>query len=576
MKQRIIIGVFLCVAGGVVLFAVAQRVRVWWAASDQELAARTTYYTKYWEHKADTLERNDTAVFYTTLGAIGSLVFAVVTGALVLTTGKHREMVRRASVFFAKIGRSEVPVHYNDLSKLGPVYAGLTAAEQLYQSNEAKKEGLHYFREFAEISRLMAQGRAALTPQQVEAAALPAGFAPTPTFADLLRTDQIAPGKPLICGFHQATGTPQYRTFADLKSLAVSGWQGSGKTLSMVYLVSSLLLIDDRTTVYVVDPHGQHHEGLASLLKPLTTCGRLQIINPFDLPQLVRTLNAQLDRRLQNLESSQNPVVLVVDELARLSKLEVFEDLLAFITRCTEETRKANILAILSSQKWSARNFGGRADIRQSIPSTLIHKTRPSQAELLLEDSQEKKLVKQLSRPGEALLSTSHDTDPSLVKMPLITRQDVAEVARILGGETVLSPPKQPSQSGAIAEFAEGRLNAALVNAEPALNASASRRETPRETTATPTFGALVRARCAKIRLPDRKPLSQNKLGELAGISKKDMSLYLNGGKPVSAAMQAQILRVLVELEQQGNTPETAAEAADDAALLLPEVNMKP
>ncbi len=76
--------------------------------------------------------------------------------------------------------------------------------------------------------------------------------------------------------------------------------------------------------VYVIDPHKHHPESLSSLLSPLEATGFVSIINPFDTPVLIRNLHCTLDRRLAREESGESPILLVIDELARLAKMECF------------------------------------------------------------------------------------------------------------------------------------------------------------------------------------------------------------------------------------------------------------
>jgi hypothetical protein len=225
-------------------------------------------------------------------------------------------------------------------------------------------------------------------------------------------------------------GQPQYRTLQDLKSLAVAGWQGSGKTLSMGYIVASSVLAYGVQT-YVVDPHKHHPESLYSLIKPLEDTGQVTVINPFDTADLIAELNVILDRRLAGKEPGEPGILLVIDEMARLAKMECFDVLISFLERCTEETRKANITFIGGSNKWTARHFKGRADIRSCMNSVLIHKMKPSQADLLLEDAHDKNLVKQLQRPGDAILVTDFAM-PTLISMPLCRREDMAAVTALI------------------------------------------------------------------------------------------------------------------------------------------------
>lgn len=253
-----------------------------------------------------------------------------------------------------------------------------------------------------------------------------------PTFAELFSAGEIGEGQPLFMGVTR-DGKPQRRTIADLKAVSVAGQQGAGKTASMAYLITSTLLMSDEAEAYVIDPHWKHPEGLGAMIQPLEQTGRLHLINPIDLAATIDALDARLDRRLAGQESSAAPVVFAADELAKLAKSPMFaEKLLPFVERFTEETRKVNFVGLFGSQKWNARHFGNKADIRATIPSLLVHKIKPSQADLLLEDKENAKLMKRVSLPGQALMATSHDADPSVITVPLITRKDVEDVARML------------------------------------------------------------------------------------------------------------------------------------------------
>jgi hypothetical protein len=194
---------------------------------------------------------------------------------------------------------------------------------------------------------------------------------------------------------------------------------------------------------YVIDPHKHHDESLYALVQPLEKTGQLTVINPFDTPRLLTRLNTILDQRLSGQAVNTPGILLVVDELARLAKMEFFTLLVAFLERCTEETRKANITFLGSSPKWTARHFQGRADIRGCMNSMLIHKTKPSQANLLLEDTQDKQLVKQIQHPGEAILATDY-ADPKLISVPFCTRADMETVAEMIVASRGQEPAARP------------------------------------------------------------------------------------------------------------------------------------
>ncbi len=477
-KKVIVIG-FFCITGLIIGWSTYQRAKVWWTASEREIVAEAEYHTTYWQHKTATIERNDNAIFYLSVGSIVSLVSAIVLGILAITTGKHRELVRRASVFFAKIGRSEVPVLYNDLSKLGPVYAGLVAAEQMHETAAGQTDSLLYLKQFADIAKTMSQGRMIQTVPEIDGMVTDRQSVCVPTFADLLQADAIAPGKPLILGFHQ--GQPEHRDIKNLKSVAVAGWQGSGKTSSAAYIIGSSVLAYN-AEAFVIDPHKNHDEGLYTLIQPLESVG-VTVINPFDTPALIHTLNTRLDRRLRGDESSNRPILFVIDELARLAKQDCFDELVILLERCTEETRKANIVFLGISTKWTARHFKGRADIRGCMNSALVHKCKPSQAELLLEDSQEKKLVEHLERPGDAILLTDYAATKA-VSIPFCTRQDMETVAEMISRHThpidITTQNTNMKAKGIIYEMPEEKLIAPDSSVAPYGDSEPAHRLTPK------------------------------------------------------------------------------------------------
>ena len=343
--------------------------------------------------------------------------------ALLLCAG----FARRKSVFIAKIGEhSEFPVHYSQIRRgqLAEQLTALTTAEQLRQSNAGLDAAFQLYRALAETQTRQIRAAAQRALPESPAIIAPAAVS-VPTFADLLRSGNIAPGKPLIFGF-SADGAPQTRQLTDIKAMSIAGFQGSGKTLSTAYLVTCGLMQFPSATAFVIDPHRDHPESLAALLQPFDG-ERLRLVNPFEIAETMDSLQARLDARLQAREASDAPIFLVIDELASVGNSPVFgEKVLPFLERCTEETRKANIVFFGCSTKWNARHFGGKADIRAAIPSLLVHKMKPSQADLLLEGADEKKLLKALTLPGQALLATSHDADPQVVTMPLITKRDIA------------------------------------------------------------------------------------------------------------------------------------------------------
>jgi hypothetical protein len=396
--------------------------------------------------KQASLRRENDLTYYGVIALLSTCGLALI----ILAAGYSRAKITRASVHVARIGQhSEIPIHQKDLQNFYPIAVNLSLAEieasvsttheKAYRISRQMVEDItEYTRTLAGKRGMLALGPGAADTLTAEASALTA----TPTCAELLHNGLLAPHKPLILGYDRQ-GQPQTRTLQDLKSVAIAGWQGSGKTLSTGYLVATSVLAYD-VHAYIVDPHKRHPESLATLLQPLEATGHVTMLNPFDTPALLQELNQTLDRRLNGQEASEPGILLVIDEMERLAKMDCFDVLIAFLERCTEETRKANITFIGGSHKWTARHFKGRADIRSCMNSMLIHKTKPSQADLLLEDAHDKNLVKQLHRPGDAILVTDYAT-PTLVTIPYCKREDMKAIAELVMQNGYTSQAKQPT-----------------------------------------------------------------------------------------------------------------------------------
>lgn len=369
-----------------------------------------------------TIARNNAATFY---GVI-ILLAGTMSTIIIVASGVHRAKVRAASVYLAKIGESEIPVGINQIKQgdLSEILTIAANAEALKQQNGGLQKALELYMGLADLEiqrmKVLSSRSAAALPSPLIQAALPL---PSFSMRELLERGELAPGRPIHFG-HVAAPADK------IISIGVAGWQGSGKTNCMSYLAGALIASND-ADVYVIDPHHGHDEGIEHTLKPLESSGRVHFLHDADVSPVILKLDALLTARLEGKAPCFPAVGLVIDELPRLSKLPVFDVLVAFLIRCITEVRKANMFFIGGSHVWTAKYFQGRAEIRQCLNATLILPIKKSQAELLLEDTQEKKLVKGLDEPGKGLLSLSTGA-PQLVKMPLCLRSDFEELARRL------------------------------------------------------------------------------------------------------------------------------------------------
>lgn len=355
---------------------------------------------------------------------IAAIIFCLFVGAMIFR--KTRPYITIST----ETETMNVPIRHDTeterhLYAIAPVVRNLALAQgdQFDRMVTLWETTVHDLKSGPAILHSMTSGRGS----GVETNCLPAHV---PTFRTLLEQQMLAYGQPLIMGYHN--GEPEYRTLASLKSIGIAGLQGSGKTLSTAYLIGSALLTC-RAEGYLLDPHSGHPESLTARVRPLIAQGYIKTINPFYVKNALQELNQRIDRRLSGQESCSPPIVVAFDELSRVAKSaqELLSMIITFIERCTEETRKAQVAFFGISPKWTARHFGGRADIRGCLNSVLVHQMKASQAKLLLEDPEEKQLLKQIKRPGEGILVTDY-SEPVKITIPFCANTDFVYLAECL------------------------------------------------------------------------------------------------------------------------------------------------
>lgn len=267
------------------------------------------------------------------------------------------------------------------------------------------------------------------TPQ----AALPATSAvpAAVTLQSAMNTGLIGYGQPIPIGFFP-DGTPELRDARSLKTLAVAGLQGSGKTWGVAYLTGALR-VNTGADTFIVDPHKQHPEGLHTKLKPFIRRGLITSINPFELGGALQEFDTRIDRRLDGVESCDTPLVIIFDELARLSKSpEIFDALIHLLSRATEETRKTNTIIVGASPKWTARHFNNRADIRDGMNTRCLFRMRKGAAALLCEDRDEQMLLKGVTEPGQFLF-LPEESGSKVLTIPFMTESAFEQMAEMGG-----------------------------------------------------------------------------------------------------------------------------------------------
>lgn len=363
-----------------------------------------------------------------------TLPAAVVLGGLVFVSCVGLAKVRRASVHTYKIGKyNEVVVHHRDLHLAAPVAMGLITAEQLKQENAGLEKAFQIHEAMADLQ--IRQARSLGFQQQI---ALPEHQEepeepekPVPTFQQLLLSGEIAPGKPMILGYEH--GTPRTGSFLDIYSAAVAGESGSGKTATLLYLIGSGL-VSENIRFYGIDPHYPHPKSLGYKTKALWESGFMQMAtNQDDSLRVLKDIEKIITERLQQIDTDITPVVLVIDELAFLSKTALGKPLAHTMERISTEGRKCAVYMLASSQTWLVARTGESSVVRDTLTSAYVHRIKPKQANLLLQDKEEAEKVKRYCKQaGDVLLCPVND-ESVICKMPYTTETDMQHLLSMFG-----------------------------------------------------------------------------------------------------------------------------------------------
>ena len=246
-----------------------------------------------------------------------------------------------------------------------------------------------------------------------------------PTFAALLQANAIGQDDRLLLGY--TPDAPVVGSWADLYSTAVAGLSGSGKTTTVRFLAAQSALSGARFVV--IDPHGHAgDDSLAATLMPLApTFVTDPATDPATMRAVIKRVTAELEDRIKTGRSGP-PLLVCVDEFTSLMRGPVGDDLARLIEAVGQEGRKYGLFCLLSGQVWTSERSGG-TELRDSLASAYVHRTKPSQARLLVPDVD--KGVARLP-VGHAYLNRTNSPDLLEVAVPLTRAADLDAVARRL------------------------------------------------------------------------------------------------------------------------------------------------
>ena len=418
-----------------------------------------------------------------------------------------------------KLTTHRLKTRYSEIEyrgKLDPAVAtGLVLAEQL--ESRSSEAAVNLYLKLAETNtrQLSALAKGVHGPALTAGNSIPIESQTTPTgdvptFAQLLSDGTIAHDKPLVFGFLQ-DGNIRTGDWNDAYSCGIGGQSGFGKSSTIRSLIAQSLINGSVETFFIIDPHYPHKQSLLASLGSLKDSESIQYAeNPFDTVKMIEDIDACIDRRIQGAEESYPLKIVVVDEImAVLKRVPQLKDL---VEKIGCESRKAGVYGIFSSQSWVGSKTGGTT-ARDNLTAILCHRMKKKQALTLLQDNDEAKRVIDLGK-GQALFAPVAE-EAVILNIPFCKEEDMESVVEIIrqgnGQDIVIDTQASQIESGHDETVA--------VNDEKQTG-------TPEETGGNTLKNVmeLLKGSTGK---------SQNELAEQMGISRKDMSLFLNN-KPMS------------------------------------------
>ncbi len=264
------------------------------------------------------------------------------------------------------------------------------------------------------------------------------------------------------------SGSPIVADLARMPHLLVAGQTGSGKSVLINSLLTSLLYRNSPSDLklILVDPKQVEmgpYNGIAHLLSPV-------INDPEKCISALKWAVAEMERRLRTMaesgkrniaeynnlkeESGMPYIVIVIDELADLMMMAARE-VEALVVRLAQKARAAGIHLVLATQRPSVDVITGL--IKANVPARIAF-TVASQVDsrTIIDQIGAEKLLGR----GDMLLLTSEMNKPKRIQAALIEDQETAKVTEFIRlqqppsyDDEIVSQPVHLNKGGQIADY---------------------------------------------------------------------------------------------------------------------------
>jgi len=249
----------------------------------------------------------------------------------------------------------------------------------------------------------------------------------TPTFAQLLDSGQIGPGRPLILGYTADDARPLTGSWNDLYSCGVGGMTGSGKSWAIAFLAGQSAAAGAR--IILIDPHAGDPESLANRIGGLSPSYMCDVASTaVDIENALKLASSKLDNRKAG-RGGNWPILLIVDEWTSLLRGKLGDLLTATALDFAEQGRKFGCFAMLGAQAWQVDAAGA---VRDRLASHYTLRTRGDQFRyqtgLRAASAPEDTLTLQA---GQAYLLSVRG-DLVRIQIPMMTQADIMRLGTLV------------------------------------------------------------------------------------------------------------------------------------------------
>jgi hypothetical protein len=218
-----------------------------------------------------------------------------------------------------------------------------------------------------------------------------------PKVSDML-AQELLDGVTLYLGYTitEEKVEPYTGTFNDVRTFAIAGKGGSGKTVRLFFLLLQCILA--HATVYLCDPHGDDSGSITGMLEPLSSWIKCAVTDfrgdiEGQIMNAVVAFRDTMERRVHGLDKSRTPQVLAVDEVTRMIFHEVYgADFVDICCKVADEYRKFGGYLIVVGQSWTAAGRGKKvtdllARLKRALHAKFVHRLDKEYAKYFFTDS---------------------------------------------------------------------------------------------------------------------------------------------------------------------------------------------